>query len=106
MSAPRLTAGFWVSAWLRRIDLAGRSAYVIRRGDDTAGAIIVKCATLDGRAALWARQWDFETDTTPWSRRDEGPEADIDAIARREAASDPDLWLLEVEAPDGDPMLD
>lgn len=105
MAEARLASGIWVAAWLRRLDLAGRAGYVLRRGDDTAGAVLVKCATLDGRAALWARQWDFQTDTTQWLRRDEGSEAEVDAIARREAAADPDLWLLEVEARDGDPML-
>ncbi|MRX49765.1 DUF1491 family protein [Paracoccus sp. S-4012] len=101
----RLATGLWVSAWLHRLDLEGRAGYVLRRGDATAGAVLVKAATLDGRAALWSRQWDFETDTRPWTRIAEGPEAEIDATARRQTATDPDLWLLEVEARDGDPQL-
>lgn len=105
MGRARLASGLWVSAWLRRLDLAGRSGYVLRRGDETAGAVLIKVATLDGRAALWARQWDFQTDTTGWVRRDEAPEAEIDAIMARERAADPDLWLLEAEARDGDPHL-
>lgn len=104
--AARLASGIWVAAWLRRLDLAGRAGYVLRRGDDTAGAVLVKCATLDGRASLWAREWDFETDTHPWRRIAEAPEAEIDAMTRRQIASDPDLWLLETEARDGNPMLD
>ncbi|AXC48748.1 DUF1491 family protein [Paracoccus suum] len=105
MSTPRLATGLWVSAWLHGLDLAGRAGYVLRRGDSTAGAVLVKCASLDGRAALWARQWDYKTDTTEWQRRDEGTEAEIDAIMTRARAADPDLWLLETEARNGDPML-
>lgn len=106
MSEARLASGLWVSAWLRRCDLAARPAYVVRRGDETAGAVMVKCAIRGGQASLWSRQWDYQTDTSPWVLRDQGAEADIDAIARREAAADPDLWLLETEATDGDPLLD
>ena len=36
---PRLTAGLRVAALLRRADLEGRAAYVVHRGDDTAGAL-------------------------------------------------------------------
>ena len=59
MAEARLAAGVWVAAYLRRLMLADIPAYVTRHGDDTAGAVMVKCATLDGRASLWTRQWDL-----------------------------------------------
>ncbi|MFN7269270.1 MAG: DUF1491 family protein, partial [Cereibacter sp.] len=43
---PRLTADFWVRAYLARLGLAGIPAYVTARGDATAGAVMVKLATL------------------------------------------------------------
>lgn len=106
MTGARLATWLWISAWLHRLDLAGRAAYVLHRGDPTAGAVLVKCATLDGRAALWSREWDFETDARPWVRIAEGEEPAIDAQVRREMESDPDLWVVEVEARDGDPRLE
>lgn len=105
MTEARLATWLWVSAWLHRLDLDGRAAYVLHRGDPTAGAVLVKCTTLDGRAALWSREWDFETDTRPWVRIAEGEEPAIDAQVRRQMGSDPDLWVVEVEARDGDPRL-
>lgn len=101
----RLASDIIVSAWLRRLSLDGRAGYVLRRGDATAGAILVKCATLDGRAALWARQWDFEADSEQWHCIAQAAEAEIDAQMAREAGRDPDLWLLETESRDGDPRL-
>ncbi len=61
MAEARLAAGIWVAAYLRRLTLADIPAYIARHGDDTAGAVLVKCATLDGRASLWAREWDLDT---------------------------------------------
>ena len=102
----RLAAHVWVGAYLRRLMLADIPAYVTRLGDDTAGAIMVKCATLDGKATLWRREWDFETDARPWTQIAQGPERDIDAITTREAGFDPDLWVVEIESRDARTLLD
>ncbi|MTH76593.1 DUF1491 family protein [Paracoccus aestuariivivens] len=106
MPEARLAAGIWVSAYLKRLQLADIPAYVIRHGDDTAGAVMVKCATLDGRASLWAREWDFETDQRPWTRRSEASEPEIDAEIARNSGYDPDLWVIEIESRDGTTLLD
>ncbi|MFV0292646.1 MAG: DUF1491 family protein [Paracoccus sp. (in: a-proteobacteria)] len=102
----RLAAHIWVGAYLRRLSLSDIPAYVTRHGDDTAGAVMVKCATLDGQATLWRREWDFETDTRPWTQVAAGPEAGIDATITREAGFDPDLWVIEIESRDGRTLLD
>ncbi|MDO5604630.1 MAG: DUF1491 family protein [Paracoccus sp. (in: a-proteobacteria)] len=106
MAEARLAAHVWVGAYLRRLGLAGIPAYVTRRGDETAGAIMVKCATLDGRATLWRREWDYQTDTRPWHEIAAAPEPEIDALIRREAGFDPDLWLIEIESRAGMTLLD
>ena len=50
----RLTAAFWVQAYLRRLMLENIPAYILAHGDDTAGAVLVKLATLDGDSStLW-----------------------------------------------------
>ena len=49
----RLTAAFWVQAYLRRLTLENIPAYILAHGDDTAGAVLVKLATLDGEACLF-----------------------------------------------------
>ena len=71
----RLAAGLWVQAYLRRLQIEHVPAYVAAKGDPTAGAVIVKTATLDGRAV--AKQRSF----------------------------DPDLWVIEVEDRQGRHLL-
>lgn len=106
MTEARLAAGIWVSAYLARLGLANIPAYVTARGDDTAGAIAVKCARLDGQADLWMREWDMDSDTRPWVRTQSGPEPEIDAAITRQRSRDPDLWVLEIESRDGTTLLD
>ncbi len=106
MAESRLAAGVWVAAYLTRLGLANIPAYITARGDDTAGAVLVKCARLDGTAQLYAREWDFDTDTRPWKVIADGPERDVDAAALRQRGFDPDLWLIEVESRAGQTLLD
>lgn len=106
MAEPRLASGVWVAAYLARLGLANIPAYVVAHGDDTAGAVLVKCARLDGSAQLYAREWDFETDRRPWQVTAEGPEAEVDAAIRRQRGFDPDLWVIEIESRDGRSLLD
>ncbi|MDO5371118.1 DUF1491 family protein [Paracoccus sp. (in: a-proteobacteria)] len=98
---PRLTAGLRVAALLRRADLAGRGAYVIHRGDDTAGAICLTVVRPGGRAELWGQEYDPMTDSRPWVMQLEGTAQEIEAAARRRRATDPDLWVIELELPEG-----
>ncbi|KGJ14851.1 DUF1491 family protein [Paracoccus sanguinis] len=103
---PRLTAGLRVAALLRRADLAGRGAYVVHRGDETAGALAVSVVRPGGQAELWAQEFDFATDARAWVAQATGTAREIDtAIARRRAA-DPDLWVLELELRDGEAVAD
>ncbi|MFV0296676.1 MAG: DUF1491 family protein [Hyphomicrobiaceae bacterium] len=106
MAEARLAAHVWVGAYLHRLALADIPAYVTHHGDDTAGTVMVKCATLDGQAALWRREWDFDSDTRPWTQIAQGPEAGIDAAITRESGFDADLWVIEIENRDGRTLLD
>ena len=45
---PRLKAGIFVRALIRRAEVAGASAFVVRSGAEEAGAVILKIAKLDG----------------------------------------------------------
>ena len=96
---PRLTAGLRVAALLRRADLEGRGAYVVHRGDDTAGALAVSVARPGGTAELWAQEYDLSADRRAWVRQAEGTARDIDAAIARRRAADPDLWVIELELP-------
>jgi hypothetical protein len=102
----RLTARFWVDAWLARLRVAGLSGYVVAHGDDRSGAVVVKCARLDGTAIAWTRRFNLLSDQSEWGVLLDGPETEVDALLTRERARDPDLWIVEVENRAGEGMLD
>ena len=103
---PRLSAGFWVSAYLERLQLAAIPAFVTAKGDATAGAVLVKLATLDGQAKAFQRSFDFALDARIWVILCEGNEADVDAAIARQRQFDRDLWVLEIEDKAGRTLLD
>jgi hypothetical protein len=101
----RLAAGVWVSAYLRRLELEGIPAFVAARGDATAGAVLIKLATMDGRASAWHRSFDLMSGERAWVVLAEGPEADVDAAVGRQRGFDPDLWVIEIEDRKGRHLL-
>ncbi len=103
---PRLTSDFWVRAYLVRLGRAHIPAYVTARGDATAGAVLVKCATLDGKAALYQRSFELQSGARAWVELAAGPETDVDAATARQRRHDPDLWVIEIEHRDGRTLLD
>ncbi|NLH81091.1 MAG: DUF1491 family protein [Phyllobacteriaceae bacterium] len=99
----RLASAFWVSALLRRADLAGAVAVVRRRGDEVAGAIWVVVDRLDGTIDLHvpAPQSLVDEDASD-DRRFEtvaarAEPAAVEARIASEVRFDPDLWVVEVE---------
>ena len=105
----RLRSDIWVAAYLRRCMVEGASAVLRRRGAAEAGAIFVKIDRLDGTAAVFgpapqsaAFEWPLglervfvRTHKPEWI---ESSEADL--RLERERRFDPDLWVIEFEAPD------
>ncbi len=102
----RLTSDMWVSAYLARLRIAAIAAYVVARGDAQAGAVIVKLATLDGRAVAYQRSFDLMSDARMWVVLAHGPEVEVDGVLARARSRDPDLWLIEVEDRAGRHLLD
>ena len=94
----QLKTKFWVDALLRRAESGLAAAYVIRHGDEDAGAVLVKVANLTGQAQLFVPARD-ENGERIWIRQSEAPvaEAEIDAYCRRRADNDPDIWVIEIE---------
>ncbi len=102
----RLTSDFWVSAYLTRLRLADIPAFVVRKGDVTAGAVLVKLNTLDGKAVCFQRSFDLMTGDRTWVVLRDGDEADVDASIAKQRSFDPDLWVIEVEDKAGRHLLD
>jgi hypothetical protein len=102
----RLTARFWIDAYLARLRLADIPAFITAHGDDTGGAVLVKLNTLDGKATLYQRSVDPMTGGRVWLSLAEGAEPSVDAAIARQRATDPDLWVVEVEDRAGRHLLD
>jgi hypothetical protein len=98
MKMIQLKTKFWVDALLRRAELGWAAAYVIRHGDEDAGAVLVKVADLSGQAELFVPARDAKGERI-WTRHREQPvaEAEIDAYCSRRAENDPDIWIIEIE---------
>ncbi len=98
----QLSSDLWVYALIRRVQLSGSFATVVRKGDARGGAVLVK--TFDrksGVAGLWAEAVGRDGDSVwmrPVEREDE---ASIDAYLDRAARIDPDIWVIEIEDADG-----
>lgn len=101
MAEPRVKAGLWVQMALRMGDRDGRPGVMLRRGDADAGGVLVVLRGRDGllvlsqmRDADGALAWMRATGATPVDQ------AAVDAYIARQVRFDPDLWVLEFEAPD------
>lgn len=103
---PRLTAKFWVDAYLARLRVFDIPAFVVAHGDDTGGAVLVKLSTPDGNAVAFQRAFDLTTGERTWVELTSGPERDVDAAVARQRGFDPDLWVIEVEDRAGRHLLD
>lgn len=102
----RLTAEFWVQAYLTRLRLQDIPAFVVSHGDNTAGAVLVKLNTLDGNAVAYQRSFDLMSGQRSWIVLSDGAEADVDAALQKQRGFDPDLWVVEVEDRQGRHLLD
>jgi hypothetical protein len=104
-----LKTDFWASALIRRAAIGGAFAGVVRKGDTDAGAVLVKVATMNGRARLYApaRRGEGERvwlDLSAGALGDQ--ETEVDAYVRKRTGTDPDLWVIEVEDKHGRHFLD
>lgn len=102
----RLASGVWVSAYLTRLRLADIPAFVVARGDETAGAVLIKLNTLDGNAKAFQRSFDMMTGERTWMVLAEGLEQDVDVSVAKQRSFDSDLWVIEVEDRQGRTLLD
>ncbi len=104
MSVERIKSGFWLKAQLRQCDQACLPAFIVRRGDEDAGQILIKHNRLGRGCEIWARRFDGDGQRV-WMVVSGGAEPEserqCDAYIEREVDIDPDLWVLEIEDIDG-----
>ena len=81
---------------MRRADVEGAYASVVQKGDPDAGAAVIKVRTLDGRATLYLASRDMNGERV-WHPKGPLDEFEIDKIIERRMATDPDLWIIEID---------
>ncbi|MDR3506249.1 MAG: DUF1491 family protein [Acidocella sp.] len=101
MGEPRIKAGIWVSAALRLGMVEGKPGLVVRKGDPDAGGVLVVLHGRTGNIVL--TQFRDMNGELAWMRGT-GPEPvsedATDAYVKKQVSYDPDLWVIEFDAPD------
>ncbi len=96
-----LSADLWTSALIRRAEQAGGFATVVRRGDRSFGAVLVKVLNLRTREVYVLREAQ-KGEETVWHRPIDTPEETaLDEWMARQVKYDPDLWIIEIEDTQG-----
>ena len=102
----------WVKAHLRRCFATGLAGVVARRGAEEAGAVFVKVTRARDAVLLFGpapgpsyddqgqRRWIMPLGPEPATA-----EA-VETFLARQAAFDPDLWILDIDDPRGNGLLE
>jgi hypothetical protein len=97
-----LSSDLWVGALVRRAEIGGAFATVVRKGDARAGTVIVKAySTSERRARLFTEAFGPDGDRLWIQPVASEIESELDAYIERQARYDPDIWVVEIEDREG-----
>jgi hypothetical protein len=97
-----LASKLLVSALIRTVESAGGGGMILKKGDETAGAILIQMLEKGRTSGLYER---ILTPTGIYRWDKIGPQdieniEETDAYILRRRARDPDLWVIELSVPD------
>ncbi|NQU60763.1 MAG: DUF1491 family protein [Rhodospirillales bacterium] len=103
MSDDRLKADIWIMAHVRRCSQEGIPATVARRGDAQGGSLLLKLNQLKSGCRVLSQARDIDGNRGWLAAFDSKlvPEAEADEYIARQVSRDPDLWVVEIEHPEG-----
>ncbi|NVJ97347.1 MAG: DUF1491 family protein [Alphaproteobacteria bacterium] len=95
----RLSTKLWIDAHLRTCFANDMPAFVVAKGDEERGGVILKVNCFAAGVFLFEQSLDFDGNRI-WRRL--GPEGgqqepDADGVVARKRQFDPDLWVIEIE---------
>jgi hypothetical protein len=97
-----LPTDVWAGALIRRAELAGAFAMVLRKGDARAGTVLVKVIDRRDRSArIYAEAFRGDGERIWMEPVKSDDEAGLDAYVERQVGRDPDLWLIEIDDAEG-----
>ncbi len=106
---PRLKAEFWVKAHIRKCSVMNVPVFVARRGDETAGSVLVKINRLNNQCMVLTPTTNFEDGSRKWLKgtgADWVEESIADSYIGKQINFDRDLWVIEIEDPEGRHFLE
>jgi hypothetical protein len=103
----RLPAHVDVSALVRQVNAAGGFAAVIRKGERDAGTILLQLVENGRNARVYERmpQLDGSRKWTLIKSEAIDSKQQIDEYLNRRSHQDPDLWIVELDIPDGERFI-
>lgn len=107
MLTPRLKPGIFARAVIRRAEVAGASAYVVKKGSEEAGTVLLKVSKLDGTAVVLSQARAGEGELV-WMRPlgEVTDDEKASAYFEKQLKFDPDLWIVEIEDRAGRAFVD
>lgn len=97
-----LSTDIWVGALIRRAELGGAFAVVVRKGDPRAGAVLVKILNRNDRTVrLYSEATRGDGERIWMQPVASTEEKDLDAYVDRAVRIDPDVWVVEVDDREG-----
>jgi hypothetical protein len=97
-----LSTDVWVAALIRRTEIGGGFAMVVRKGDARAGSVLVKVLNRrEGAARLYAEATRGDGERVWMQPVAATDEAELDAYIARTARIDPDVWVVEIDDAQG-----
>ncbi len=105
--SPRLKSGFTVRALIRRAEVAGAQAFVVKKGSEEAGAIYLKINRLDRTCTVLSQVVAMDGERV-WARPlgESCDEPKASAWFEKQQKFDPDLWIVEIEDREGRAFVD
>lgn len=100
----RLPAHLEVAGLIRAVEAAGGFATVVSRGERDAGTIALLTIERDRAARFWERMPQLDGSRPFVCTREENTEKqqEFSEYVTRRGAQDPDLWIIELDVPQGE----
>lgn len=104
---PRLKAGLYVRALIRRAEVEGAQAFVVKKGIEESGAVFLKLNRLDGHVLVLSQARRGEGEMVwvkplgDWTDEDRAR-----TYLDKQLKFDPDVWIVEVEDRQGRAFVD
>ena len=95
----RIPTHLWLDAHIKQSQAQGISVYIVHKGAEMSGSILLKLNGLEGDVKLLSQIRDMDG-TLSWMHvlgKEHVAESEADAYITRNTERDPDIWVVEIE---------